>query len=130
MNEITLNNKNTELTKNYIIKILEQLTVNYQKTHSEREKIASELSLSQEYFSLLEEIEILTIDIRGYASQIKARGYIANEQEAREKLQQMRIFNIPIIAQFYFDFNHHYSDIKDYLRMLDYLRLLIIEYLQ
>jgi hypothetical protein len=130
MTEITRKNHNTELTRNYIVKILDQLTINYQKTQKEREKIASELSLSQEDFTFLEKMEILTIDLRGYASQIKARGYIENAQSAREQLQKMRIFNIPIIAHLYFNFDHDYPEIKDYLRMLDYLRLLIIEYLQ
>jgi cysteine sulfinate desulfinase/cysteine desulfurase-like protein len=49
--------------------------------------IAHQYSASEAEFTVLEEIELLTTDIRGYASQIKARGYIENPQQAIEELQ-------------------------------------------
>jgi hypothetical protein len=112
-----------------IIQLLEQLTIDYQNSKSERQAIAHQFSASETEFTVLEEIELLTTDIRGYASQIKARGYIENSQQAIEALQHKRVFNIPQIAQLYFNNSHQYEEIKFYLRMLDYLRLLILEYL-
>lgn len=41
----------------------------------------------------------------------------------------MRVFDISIIAQLYFNTPGQYENFKSYLRMLDYLRLLILEYL-
>jgi len=41
----------------------------------------------------------------------------------------MRLFIIPNISQFYFDNQANFPLVKAYLRMLDYLRLLILEYL-
>ncbi len=85
---------------------------------------------SNDEFSLLEEIELLTVTLRGYASQIQAQGWILNETKAIEQLRAMRVFRIPVIVQFYFSSNGNYEQMKAYIRMLDYLRLLILEYLQ
>lgn len=125
----TITNLQPELTKNHIIELLNQLTIDYQNTKSERKLICSEFSTSEDEFSLLEEIELLTTDLRGYASQIKFKDYIENPQQTVEILQQMGLFEIPIIAKFYFHNSSSYPNIKSYLRMLDYLRLLILEYL-
>ncbi|UKO97409.1 hypothetical protein [Nostoc sp. UHCC 0870] len=129
MTNTTLTNQNPELTKNYIIQLLAQLTIDYQNSKSERQAIAHQLPVSETEFTLLEEIELLTTDIRGYASQIKARGYIENTQQAIKKLKQKRVFDVPSISQLYLHNSHEYENIKSYLRMLDYLRLLILEYL-
>lgn len=129
MTNTTVTNQKSELTKNYIIQLLEQLTIDYQNSSSERKLIASELITTEDEFTILEEIELLTTDLRGYASQIKLRGYLENSQQAIKILQQMRLFEIPIIAEFYFNNEHHYANLKSYLRMLDYLRLVILEYL-
>ena len=129
MTKTTITNQNPELTKNYIIQLLDQLTVDYQNTKSERKAITTEFSPSEGEFTVLEEIELLTTDIRGYANQIKARGYLENVQETIKTLQKMRVFDIQTIAQLYFNTPRRYENIKSYLRMLDYLRLLILEYL-
>ncbi|WP_083626395.1 hypothetical protein [Planktothrix serta] len=129
MTNTTLTNQNPELTQNYIIQLLDQLTIDYQNTKSERKAIAAEFSTSEEEFTILEEIELLTTDIRGYANQIKIRFYIENPQQAIEKLHRTRLFDVPSIAQFYLNTSDQYENLKSYLRMLDYLRLLILEYL-
>jgi hypothetical protein len=41
----------------------------------------------------------------------------------------MRVFDVSAIARVYFTTNGDYTQMKAYIRMLDYLRLLIIEYL-
>ena len=129
MSETVIKLENLELTKNNIIQLLEQLTIDYQNTFQERKQIALNFTPSEAEFTLLEEIELLTTDIRGYASQIKARGKIDNRAVAITKLQKMRLFTIPNISQFYFDNQVNFPLVKAYLRILDYLRLLILEYL-
>jgi hypothetical protein len=120
----------TEITRNYINHLLKQLTVDYQNTKQERKEIASLSPTSDEDFTVLEEIDLLTTDIRGYASQIQSRGWIENEQEAIERLQTMRVFDVPAIARVYFTTDADYMQMKAYIRVLDYLRLLILEYLR
>ena len=129
MTEATRLTQNAEATRNYITHLLEQLTVDYKNTKGERKEIASLPPASDEDFTILEESELLTTEIRGYASQIQAQGWIENEREAIERLQTMRVFDVPAIAQFYFATDKDYLHMKAYIRMLDYLRLLILEYL-
>jgi hypothetical protein len=129
MTEATVNTQNPEITRNHITLLLEKLTLDYQNTKEERKEIAC-LSPAGQEFSLLEEIELLTVDIRGFASQIQARGWIENAPQAIKRLQAMRVFDIPTLAQFYFTTNNKdYEQMKAYIMTLDYLRLLIIEYL-
>lgn len=130
MTEATPLSQNTEAIRNYINHLLKQLIVDYQNTKQERKKIASLPPASEEDFTVLEEIDLLTSDIRGYASQIQARGWMENEQEVFERLQTMQVFDVPVIAQFYFETNGEYKQMKAYIQMLDYLRLLILEYLR
>lgn len=130
MTKATLNTQNPEIKRNYISQVLEQLTLDYKNTKQERKEIAALYPAEEEDFSVLEEIELLSVDIRGYACQIQVRGWIENEQQAIERLQSLRVFDVAVIAEFYLTSNREYGQTKAYIRMLDYLRLLIIEYLQ
>ncbi|MDZ8054877.1 MAG: hypothetical protein RMX63_26045 [Aulosira sp. ZfuCHP01] len=128
MSEIIIDEQ--ELTKKNIIQLLAQLTDAYQNTRSERQEIIIQFPPEDEEFSLLEEIEILTVNLRGYASQIQSKGQIANKAQAIAHLQAMRIFNVAQIARIYFGSNGKYEQMKNYIRILDYFRLLLLEYLQ
>ncbi|MBD2695102.1 hypothetical protein [Anabaena catenula] len=128
MTEAILNEQ--ELTKINIAQLLSQLTNAYQNTRSERKEIATQFPPENEEFSLLEEIELLTVNLRGYASQIAATGQIVNKEQVISQLQAMRVFSVSAIGKFYFNSNGKYEQMKDYIRMLDYLRLLLLEYLQ
>ncbi|MEC4816788.1 MAG: hypothetical protein SAK29_26495 [Scytonema sp. PMC 1069.18] len=119
-----------ELTKRNIIQLLAQLVDAYQNTSSERKEISTHFPPEDDEFSLIEEIELLTVHLRGYASQLQTTGHIASKARVIEQLQAMRVLNVPTIARFYFSDINKYQLIKSYLRMLDYLRLLLLEYLQ
>lgn len=129
MTEATLNNQKSEILRNYIIHLLSLLTVDYQNTKQERKEVAAKFPANEEEFSIQEEIELLTSDLRGYASQIQGRGWIEMEQQAIARLLTMGVFNSPVLAHFYWETNGEYPLLKDYLQKLDYLRLLILEYL-
>jgi len=128
MSEAVLNER--EATKTHIVHLLDEIKLAYQNTQRERKEIVDNFRPSNEEFSLLEEIELLTVTLRGYGNQIQAQGWILNETNAIEKLREMRIFRIPVIAHFYFGSNGKYEQIKGYVRILNYLRLLMLEYLQ
>jgi hypothetical protein len=128
MNKSTAIAQLNPIDKKYLINFLEQLNQLYRQTKSERKQLATIFKTDEE-FTALEEIELLTVELRGYASQLEARGGIENSEEAINRLRIMRIFEIPVIAKVYFD-AEEYNLIKSYIRMLDYLRLLILEYLQ
>jgi hypothetical protein len=129
MNRLDVVTQKANRTKTQIIHILEQLTSDYQTTKSERQEIAAKFPAPDDEFSVLEELELLTVNIRGYASKIQVKGEIENQQQAVDNLNKLAVFDIPAIAQFYFGSNGEYQGTKAYLQMLDYLRLLMLEYL-
>ena len=116
--------------QSYIAQLLEQLTVNYQNTKLERKQIAQNFPNSEAEFTPLEEIELLTVSIRGYASQIAASGSLRNDRQAIAELQKLSVFNNHLIIQLYSEVRSHYPQMQTYIYMLDYLRLLVLEYLQ
>ncbi|MBD2384886.1 hypothetical protein [Cylindrospermum sp. FACHB-282] len=128
MTEAILNEQ--ELTKRNILQLFSQLANVYQNTRNERREIIIQFPPEDEEFSLLEELELLTVNIRGYASQLQSTGQIINTSQAIDQLQTIRVFNVPQIARFYFGSNSKYEQMKSYVRMLDYLRLILLEYLQ
>ncbi|MEH2333533.1 hypothetical protein [Nostoc sp.] len=83
-----------ELTKRNIVQLLTQLINAYQSTRTERQEIAIQFSSEDEEFSLLEELEFLTVNIRGYASQIQSTGRIVNKDQAIEQLQALQVLNV------------------------------------
>jgi hypothetical protein len=116
--------------RNYIAQLLEQLTVNYQNTKLDRKQIAQNFPHSESEFTPLEEIELLTVSIRGYANQIAASGSLRNDRQAISELQKLSVFNNHLIVQPYSEARSHYPQMQSYICMLDYLRLLVLEYLQ
>ncbi len=116
--------------RDYIVQLWGQLTVDYQNTKAERRNIAERYPSSEEEFTFSEELELLTISIRGYASQIQETETVNNCEPAIVHLQQLRVLDRPVLAQFYKEERLHYPQIQSYLWRLDYLRLLVLEYLQ
>jgi hypothetical protein len=130
MTNFTLNQQDAKQLKRCIKDLLIQMNTDYQQTQSERRAIAAAFPPSDDNFSIIEELELLTTDLRGYASQLKFRDWIEDSATAIDRLQTLRLFSIPHIAQFYFENSHDYPKLKEYMRQLDYIRLLLLEYLQ
>lgn len=120
-------NHNLESARIYINLLFDELIVYYQNAKEERQRLSARYNPDEE-FTLLEEIELLTGDIRGYASQVKISGKLRNEEEAASKLQKMRVFDVSTIEKWYFESGEDFWHLKLYLKMLDYLRCLLIEY--
>ncbi|MFB2935682.1 hypothetical protein ACE1B6_10550 [Aerosakkonemataceae cyanobacterium BLCC-F154] len=120
-------NENTKAAKEYIDRISKQLLTDYQHTKEERHKIA--LWEDSQEFSILGVIEIFTDDIRGYAAQAIANDTLENPQQIAENLQGLKIFDVPYFTNWYFSHESDYPQIKRYVETLNYLRLLIIEYI-
>jgi hypothetical protein len=130
MTNFTLNQQDTTQLKRCIKDLLVQMTTDYQQAQSERREVATVFPPSDENFSVIEELELLTTDLRGYASQLQFRDWIEDPAAAIDRLQSLRLFSIPHIAQFYFENSQDYPKLKEYMRQLDYIRLLLLEYLQ
>jgi hypothetical protein len=127
---MAINLERPELQTKHIAQVLAQLTTDYQQAKAERQALANQPFNEATEFSLLEELELLTVSIRGFGSQFITSAGLSNPPEAVGQLQQMKVLEVPSIAQFYFDMSVESERLKLYVSLLDYLRLLILEYLQ
>lgn len=125
--DISHKSDNILTAKVYIKQILNQLLIDYQNTQPEREKIA--LWEENQKFSILGIIEVLTDEIRGYAFQVITDKYSTNAQDILNQLNSLKIFEIPELSQWYFSSEFDCQLTKSYVEKLNYLRLLIIEYI-
>jgi hypothetical protein len=112
-----------------IAEILHHLAIAYYNTQTERQRLGRQLSYHPSRPSVLEEIEELTVSIRTFGTQIQVRGSLREEEQAISELKDLRVFNVPQVAKLYFGPRENYQSIRAYLQMLDYLRLVILEYL-
>lgn len=119
-----------EQLQSHLQQILDQLTTLEQSTQTEREKINRNFPGTEDHFSVLEELELLTVNLRGYGHQIQAHGTLNNPQHIQDSLLKLQIFNIPTIAQLYGSTSEDYPGTKAYIQLLNYLRLLILEHIQ
>lgn len=119
----------SEIARKHISRLFDNLITYYQNTKERRKHLAVN-SIKSEGFTVVEEVELLTVDIRGYASQIKTSAYVNKPEEAVNRLQNLRVFDVPCIAEWYFESSQEYLQMKFYIEMLDYLCLLVLEYIE
>jgi putative N-acetylmannosamine-6-phosphate epimerase len=125
-NTITLNPY--EQTTRKIISLLDQLIHDYhQIQQSEALSLIEVLPLNEQEFSIMEEIDLITTDLRGYASQIKNSNQIQKPEQALKYLRQTLILNNPLIADLYFSQKDKFPLTHQYLQKLDYLKFLLID---
>lgn len=129
MQNLELANQTNQIltAQTYIKQILNQLLIDYQNTQLERKQIA--LWEENQEFSILGIIEVLTDDIRGYAFQVITNHLSINTQNIVKELENLKILEIPEIINWYFSSEFDYPKMKHYIETLNYLRLLIIEYI-
>ena len=128
LNTITLNPLEQSTKK--IVELLTQLTQDYQSIlQQDKSSLLENFPLSDHEFSILEEIDLLTTDLRGYANQINVNQQIKNPDQTLTKLRNLRILANPSLAELYFIKNEQFPLIHQYLQKLDYLKLLIIDWL-
>ncbi len=116
--------------QNQINHFLHQLTQLYQDAKSERFQVALTYPSSEDGFSIVEELELLTVDISGYAMQIQATGQVKNVENAIVDLRRFNVFENSVVIEFYQVAGNDYPKLQSYIQLLDYLRLLSLEYLQ
>ena len=128
LNTITLNPLEQSTKK--IVELLTQLTQDYQSIlQQDKSSLLENFPLNDHEFSILEEIDLLTTELRGYASQINVNQQIKNSDQTFIKLRNLRILANPSLAELYFIKNEQFPLIHQYLQKLDYLKLLIIDWL-
>lgn len=76
-------------------------------------------------------LELSSNDILGYVSQIALKGYtIQSSNEVIRHLHKLNVFEMECIVEWYSLDAHNYPEIKYYFELLDYVRLLTLEYIE
>jgi hypothetical protein len=126
----TMNKSKKELSSRQRFSELKQRLLNEEKAlKKERHHLwLMEKELSQEE-TVWDRLELLSTDILGYVSQIASRGYTSqNPLEVIAHLHKLNLFEIDCITDWYYTESEEYPKLKKYFELLDYVRLLTLEY--
>jgi hypothetical protein len=104
----------------------------YEKSlKDERHKLWELEKESEQEYTVWSQLELLSTYISGYVTQITDYGYIRQKpQEAINHLHQLSIFDADCIVNWYRDSGNEYPKIKQFFELLDYIRLLTLEYIE
>ena len=111
----------------HLHRFTQQVNVTYQAMHDERVRLA--LWEDDQDISILGEVELLTTQLQGYAGQILL-GRCEHPHEVLAHLQHINPFETQPLSHWYITWGEKYPQISHYLETLDYLRLLMVEYLR
>lgn len=108
-----------------------RLLASAQSMKDERRKLWQSEKESEEECTVWSELELLSTYIVGYVSQIATKGYTRQKpHEAISHLDKLSIFDVKCIMKWYPSAAEEYPKIKQYFELLDYIRLLTIDYIQ
>lgn len=117
--------------RNRLAELKSRLFVYEQTMKDERRKLWQIGNESEKEQTVWRELEPLTTYIYGYVSQIVIKGYTRQEpDEVISHLHNLSIFNLDCIMKWYPTAAQEYPKIKHYFELLDYVRLLTIDYIQ
>lgn len=118
--------------RNRIAELLNRLLEQEKFTNmkGERSKLWKNEDRLQDY-TVLDRLDILSADIIGYVSGITSNPYSMKEPEkVINHLHKLSLFNLECILKWYPSATEEYPKIKQYFELLDYIRLLTIDYIQ
>jgi hypothetical protein len=114
-----------------LIELKRRLLEHERSMKDERRKLWESEKDPQEGYTVWDRLEVLSMDILGYVSQSTTKGYkIENPYEVISHLHKLSIFNVECIMKWYLSATEEYPKIKQFFELLDYMRLLTIDYIQ
>ena len=117
--------------KKRIAELLDRLNEHWHTTKQERSKLWDNDEDDAQGYSVRDRLEILSSDVIGYLSKIDSEKFISKEPEkVVNHLHKLSIFNVECIMKWYPSAAQEYPKIKHYFELLDYIRLLTIDYIQ
>jgi hypothetical protein len=121
-----------ELFERHRLSELKSRLFDYEKSmRDERRKLWEAEKESEQEDTVWSQLELLSTYISGYVSQITDYGYTRQKpQEAIEHLHKLSIFDADCIANWYRESGNEYPKIKQFFELLDYIRLLALEYIE
>lgn len=117
--------------RNRIAELKSRLFVHERAMKDELRKLWQIEKESEKEQTVWRELEPLSTYIFGYVSQIASKGYTRQEpHEVISHLHRLSIFNVKCIMEWYPTAAEEYPKIKHYFELLDYIRLLSLNYIQ
>jgi hypothetical protein len=117
--------------KQRIAELLNLLKEHGRSIKEERRKLWHSEKYLQEAYKVWDRLEIFSADIIGYVSGINSKDYRLNEAEkVINHLHRLSIFDVECIRKWYPTAAEEYPKIKHYFELLDYIRLLSLDYIQ
>lgn len=84
-----------------------------------------------ENLSIGSEVDMFRIVVSGYATQIAGYARVVEDvEEAQTKLKRFRIFGRLYFSAWYLSEAKNYPRLKQYVERVDYLRLLVMQYIE
>ncbi len=117
------------IEKKRIAQLADDLLIRYQNMRDERSQLHEWEWENEADFTILGLIELYDSDIGGYASQIATEGKVVNPIGAVNVLSERCLFNDDDFTTWYFSDENIYPKIKMYANLLDYLRMLALDYI-
>lgn len=125
---------NRESDRQLIADIFSTVIPEYQATRRERGRMHKLEWDSNIEYSILGDIELFDTDVAGYASQIADYGYLKNFElatgDSNLNLWRLHIFGTKHFDNWFFSPANDFPKLKAYVQKLDYLRLLVIDYVE
>ncbi len=117
--------------KKRIAELLNRLEEHKRTIKEERSKLRHNDEDDAQGYTVLDRLEILSLKVMGYLSRIDSENFISKEPEkVINHLHRLSIFNVECIMKWYPTAAQEYPKIKHYFELLDYIRLLTIDYIQ
>ena len=115
--------------KKRISQLADDLLIRYRDMEDERSQLHQWEWENDFDFTILGLIELCDSDVGGYASQIATKGSVINPKGALKVLSEIALFNDPDFVAWYFSAENSYPKVRMYTNLLDYLRMLVMDYL-
>lgn len=114
-----------------IVELLDGLKKHGQTMKEERSKLWESEDRSIDQYTVLDRLDILAGDIIGYVPESASENYkLKDPKKVVSHLHRLSIFNVKCIMKWYPTAAQEYPKIKHYFELLDYIRLLTIDYIQ
>lgn len=114
-----------------IAELLECLKEHGQTIKDERSKLWDSDENDAQGYSVRDRLEMLSLNVIGYLSGLDSDKFLSKEPEkVINHLHRLSIFNVECIMKWYPTAAQEYPKIKHYFELLDYIRLLTIDYIQ
>lgn len=103
----------------------------YRRSMSDRSDLTSWENPDPTESEVFFDVELWSAHVAGYATQVRYHGTIVvSDWDAITDLKGKALADLPLVYEFVNTKREKYSDFSNYIFLVDYLRMLVIEYIE